>query len=148
MRRFLMVLALAISLMGCELLGYTGSGSRPGEQDGRSDEGIAFTTDAPEYALGETITLRLENATTQVLGYNLCSVQLQRSQGGAWTSAEVEPRVCTTELRALEPGATTTYEIAFGDVLPGDRYRFETTVERMESGTRPVIYTNTFVILD
>jgi hypothetical protein len=52
--------------------------------------------------------------------------------------------VCTSELRTLRPGDTATFTFRLGSGVPGGQYRVSTDIERMESGARGAIVSNTF----
>ncbi len=55
-------------------------------------------------------------------------------------------RVCTLELRTIESGRVATYPYQLpASVMPGT-YRFSTTVERMQSGTRTTLTSNEITV--
>ncbi len=95
-----------------------------------------------QVAQAATVTLALANGTTEPLGYNLCTSVLLASDG----SPVRGDRVCTMELRTLEPGNTATYPYELpASVGPGS-YRFSTSVERMRSGTRTAVTSNEITV--
>ncbi len=95
-----------------------------------------------QVARAATVTLALANGTSEPLGYNLCTSALLGSAG----SPVRTDRVCTMELRTLEPGNTATYPYELpASVGPGS-YRFSTSVERMRSGTRTAVTSNEITV--
>lgn len=97
-------------------------------------------TDRQHYAVGATMQLRLHNASSQPIGYNLCTAGLQRRDGGGWTAVQPDDRVCTMELRTLEPNAQTTYAYELPANLPAGEYRVIARLERMrEADMRGVV---------
>jgi oligopeptidase B len=109
------------------------------------ESSVTFSTQFPSYGPGAEVVLRLHNATAGDLGYNLCNSGLQRLEGGEWTSVP-EDRVCTMELRVMQPGLDATYTLRLPPALPAGQYRYVTTVEHMQSGERPSVHTNTFAV--
>ncbi len=82
---------------------------------------------------GDTATLILRNNSSVTLGYNLCPTALERKDGEMWQAIPSE-RMCTMELRMLEPGQEASYRYGLPtDLVAGD-YRFVTGVNRMPDG--------------
>ena len=102
---------------------------------------VTLSAAPPSAAAGATMTLTLANGLDQPIGYNLCTSGLVRNG----TSVQTD-RVCTMELRTLQPGARTTYGWELPDDLPDGSYRFTTGVERMTSGSRLVVSSNGFIV--
>lgn len=95
-----------------------------------------------EVAAGGTVTLMLSNGLPERLGYNLCTSALLASDG-----SEVRTdRVCTLELRTLEPGRSATYPYDLPESVRAGTYRLRTQVERMGSGTRTTLISNEFTV--
>lgn len=92
-------------------------------------------------AAGATMTLTLANGIDQPIGYNLCTSGLVRDGASVQTD-----RVCTMELRTLQPGARATYGWELPDDLAPGSYRFTAGVERMTSGSRLVVTSNGFTV--
>lgn len=86
------------------------------------------------------MTLRLANGTSEQIGYNLCTSQLQREVSGRWEPVESD-RICTMELRLLQPGGEDAFAIELEGVAAG-RYRFVTSVER--AGAMPELASEPF----
>jgi hypothetical protein len=89
------------------------------------------------------ITLR--NGSSEAAGYNLCSSTLQQRSGTEWTPVPSD-RVCTMELRTLEPGAEDTFTLNLPTDLASGDYRFSTGIERLSSGDRVDLATEPFVV--
>lgn len=103
---------------------------------------IAFTVSPDSIPQGGTLTLTLANQTSELLGYNLCTSALQTADGAAVPT----DRVCTMELRTVEPGRDATYDYEMPqDVAPG-RYRLTTNIQRMTSGIQTSAVTEPFEV--
>ena len=86
--------------------------------------GVTLTANlAPERSL----ELTLRNASAQSIGYNLCTSALERRNGDAWTAVKSR-RICTMELRTLEPGSEARYSFSIAD-LPSGEYRARARIE-------------------
>lgn len=91
--------------------------------------GVSLKTDRSAYAAGESITLRLINDGGLVVGYNLCSAQLQVQGERGWEPAPDSGRFCTMELRMLQSGESAEFAFSdLGSLEPGS-YRFAVRVE-------------------
>lgn len=116
----------------------------PGQQPVSGEPATAPTGDvslraSPErVSAGATVTLTLNNGSQGRLGYNLCTSVLQRAAG-----EEVRTdRVCTMELRILEPGRTATYSYDLPGTLEDGSYRFSASVDRMDDGAPTALTSN------
>lgn len=105
-------------------------------------DGISLAATPPAASPGSPMSLTLSNGSQQAIGYNLCTSQLQTVSG----SVVRTDRVCTLELRTLEPGRTTTYSYELPTGLPAGQYRFTTDVERMQTGGRTSVTSNAFQV--
>lgn len=104
-----------------------------------------LSTDRQSYSAGTTVSLRLKNSYRHALGYNLCQAVLERESGASWRAAEFEnDRVCTMELRLLQPGDSVVTSRRLDGRLAEGNYRFRTTVENMSTGSREPVTSNTF----
>lgn len=113
-----------------------------GQAPAEGTEDIAFTASPASVAQGGTLTLSLTNGTQQQLGYNLCTSAIVTDAGAAIQT----DRVCTMELRTLEPSRSATYAYELpGDLAPGS-YRMNTTVTRMQVGTQATVSTPSFEV--
>jgi hypothetical protein len=132
--RSTLLTVLACALMACQPHppegGPTEAARAAGEPDG------LLWTDRASYAPGSSATLFLRNAYDTQLGYNLCFSALERrTDAGAWEpSAVQEDRVCTAELRILEPGDTASFQLRIPPPLPAGEYRYRTRLEEMGAG--------------
>lgn len=92
---------------------------------------------------GGRVTLTLSNGADESAAYNLCTSALQRRAGGAWEPVP-EDRVCTMELRLLEPGAEATFTVDLPAGLPAGEYRYLTNVEMSAGGERMAVWSEPF----
>jgi hypothetical protein len=80
-------------------------------------------------APGDSLVLVLENASAEPIGYNLCASGLEQRAGDAWRAVR-EERVCTMELRMLEPGQQARFAFLPPPGLAPGEYRAVTAIER------------------
>ena len=96
-------------------------------------------------APGDSVALVLDNGSAEIVGYNLCTTTLDRRSGEAWEPVASD-RVCTMELRMLQPGQEARITLALpADLAPGE-YRAVTGVERMDAGERTGVATEPFQV--
>lgn len=107
---------------------------RPGE--------IRFSASPDQVTAGATVLLTLVNGTGAPLGYNLCTSTLQTAAGTEIRS----DRACTMDLRILDPDESTTYSFDVPGILEDGAYRFSTDLQRMDSGTRWAVTSNSIAI--
>lgn len=110
---------------------------------GASDVRLAVEPDVT--SPGDTVELTLSNDSAEAVGYNLCSSGLERASGGTWQPVPSD-RVCTMELRTLEPGTEASFAMELQEGLAAGEYRFSTTVERLDAGTRDVVSSAPFEV--
>lgn len=91
---------------------------------------------------GATMTLTLSNGSSEQIGYNLCTSALETRAGRAVPTG----RVCTMELRMLEPGRTADHRYQLPVNMAAGSYRFLTQVERSQSGRRSAVRSNSFEV--
>lgn len=103
---------------------------------------ISFSASPEKVDAGATVLLSLANGTGEPLGYNLCTSTLQSADGTEMRS----DRACTMELRILEPGGSTTYSFDLPGILEDGTYRFSTDLQRMNSGARAAVTSNSIEI--
>lgn len=94
--------------------------------------GASLRAEADAFLPGGEVRLVLENAAGDVLGYNLCTHALERSDGGQW-NALATPRACTMELRLLDPGVEASYDTILPEELEAGEYRFRIAVNFMDA---------------
>jgi len=94
--------------------------------------GASLRAEADPFIPGGGVRLVLENASGEVLGYNLCTHALERNDGVEWKALPVS-RVCTMELRLLNPGAEAGYDAILPEELSAGEYRFRVAVNFMDT---------------
>lgn len=94
---------------------------------------------------GDRVELVLGNGTSGTVGYNLCTSALERRAGGGWEAVPSE-RVCTMELRTLDPGGEDRYSLELPAGLDPGEYRFTTAVEDLDAGSRTDVASDPFVV--
>lgn len=103
---------------------------------------VAFTASPKDVAQGGTLNLTLANGSDQPLGYNLCTSAIETGAGAPVQS----DRVCTMELRTVEPGRSATYAFELPDDIAPGRYRLVTNIHFMQSGAQTSVRTGTFKV--
>lgn len=104
-----------------------------------------LTTERDSYGAGETAVVILTNTFGHAIGYNLCISALERQSNGRWQQSDLDrDRVCTTELRILQPGGRVTYSRLLNPALPAGEYRLRTTLENLEARSREPVVSTTF----
>ena len=91
---------------------------------------------------GSTMTLTLANSANYTVGYNLCTSAIETASGSAVPSN----RVCTMELRTLQPGRSANYSFELPADLGDGTYRFSTGAQNIDAGTRAVVKSNQFTV--
>jgi hypothetical protein len=134
--RLIIALLFATIAIGCST--PAPPGSVPGV-----DLQISPSSPAP----GEEVTLTLTNSTAGAIGYNLCASALTREVGVEWQPVPSD-RVCTMELRTLEPAQLDSFSFDLMSDLPGGVYRFQTNIEDLEAGTRQEVATPIFLVAE
>jgi len=128
------VLASAIALLPWAC-GPLGSGSSPD---------VRLSVQPTALPAGDSITLVLSNRSSGMLGYNLCTSELERRMGAEEWRAVPSDRVCTMELRTLAAGEDARYRLDLPSGLAPGEYRFLTAVERLEAGERGSVRSDVF----
>lgn len=103
---------------------------------------VTFSAAPSRVAAGATMNLTLSNGSRQQVGYNLCTSAIETSAGRSVPT----DRICTLELRTLNPGQRATYSYELPDRLSAGNYRFSTGIEWMDAGTRTVVRSNGFEV--
>lgn len=106
---------------------------------------IIFTAAPATVAAGDTITLTLENDALEQIGFNLCASSLERQTADSWEAVQTD-LVCTMELRTLDTGAQANYRAALPTALAPGRYRYTTSVEAMQAGSRHAVSSTVFTV--
>lgn len=115
-----------------------GNGAQAPEPSGQ----VALLAAPARTTGGSTMTLTLTNGSSGQIGYNLCTSALQTSAGVDVPTS----RVCTMELRTLEPGRSADYRYELPVNMADGSYRFLTQVEWMQSGRRSGVASNSFTV--
>ena len=99
---------------------------------------VSLSASPSRTAAGSTVTLTLSNSANYTVGYNLCTSAIETA-GGANVPTD---RVCTMELRTLQPGRSANYGFELPANLADGRYRFSSGAENMDAGTRAGVKSN------
>lgn len=126
-------LFLALLLTAC------GTASQPGAAPGEA--ALAISPERPQP--GQSLTLMLTNRSTDGIGYNLCTSELVREEASGWVPVPTD-RICTMELRLLNPEEEATFDLDLPPDLPPGTYRFETRVELTGTGGMDTLSTPPF----
>lgn len=151
MRTFTAMLMIAIAAAcqsGSEGGADAGAEGRPPAPDVTPEppaSDVVLRVEPDRTAPGETVELVLHNGSQGGIGYNLCTSALERRVGEGWEPVPSD-RVCTMELRMLEPGQDARYPLELPQDLAAGTYRASTNVERMETGAREGVTSNTFEV--
>jgi hypothetical protein len=114
----------------------------PANLAGEPAGGVELSALPAETRANSTVTLTLSNGSDEQVGYNLCTSALESAAG-----REVPTnRVCTMELRTLEPGRTATYGYRLPVNMLDGSYRFASQVHRMESGEIVTVRSSGFTV--
>lgn len=114
------------------------NGTAPGEPSGP----VTLSAAPAQVAQGATMTLTLTNGSSEQIGYNLCTSDLQTAAGRPVPTGIV----CTMELRTLKPGGNADYRYELPVNMVAGSYRFLTQVEWMQSGRRSGVRSNSFEV--
>lgn len=114
-------------------------------QSGSPAADVTLTVTPETASAGDSISLTLANPATEQIGYNLCASSLERQSADSWNAVPTDI-VCTMELRTLDPGAQADYRTALPATLAPGRYRYTTTVELMQTGSRHAVTSNAFTV--
>jgi len=104
-------------------------------QSGAELQGVRLGVAPASVAAGGTVVLTLTNGSAEAVGYNLCTGTLERREGDDWRPIPSD-RVCTMELRTLEPGRQDTFRLQLPAGITAGEYRFRTAVELPTPGER------------
>ncbi len=117
----------------------------PSLQAGGAGSAVRLDIEPDRAAPGDSVLLMLTNGSPHAIGYNLCSSGLEAREGDGWNPVP-SSRVCTMELRTLEPDETTSYRFDLPAGLAPGEYRFTTTTERLDAGDRIGIRSPPFTV--
>ena len=121
------------------LLGVAVAACGPSMQGGGSVNNVSL--EAAPTAARDSIVLTLTNGSGQQVGYNLCPTAVEQRVDTGWQTVPND-RVCTMELRTLEPGANATYTTTLPAGTTAGDYRFAAGVEIPLGGERRTVSSN------
>lgn len=127
------IVAPLIGLFACA------PGATPGEEQ------ITFTASPVVVPAGDSVTVTLATTLEGGVGYNLCSSALERQSGYDWQVVPAD-RVCTMELRTLQPGEEATFTFHLPVTLEPGEYRYHSRVEALTVGEMRDIRTEPFTV--
>jgi hypothetical protein len=112
-------------------------------------DGVELAVRAAPVRAGDTLWAELRNAGTGTVGYNLCSLEVERMEVSGWRP--VEPNFtlgpCLDRLYTLEPGETApTFRVLPAGMAAGS-YRLSTVVwAGVGMDTRGTVRTRPFTV--
>jgi hypothetical protein len=98
---------------------------------------VTVTPDRTAYAPGADVSLRIENKSDMLLGYNACTRRVEKESGSEWIEIAEPDRVCTMELRLLAARATVTETTELPSSLASGRYRLVLSLSPEPSAGEP-----------
>lgn len=128
------------------LLCACASSPEPSPEPSSADVALELEVEPEEVAAGDSITLELDNESSESVSYNLCSSGLEREAGGAWEDVQSN-RVCTRELRILPPGEEARYTLQLPDELSPGTYRVYTGVHLNDTDRSTQLRSESFLVL-
>jgi hypothetical protein len=108
-----------------------------------AEPGLSMSASPTTVSPGGSVTLTLSNQTAWPVGYNLCTSALQREAAGSW-QAVPEDRICTMELRMLDPGGRSQLELQLPPTLEPGQYRYTANIE--DRGSMEEVSTEPFTV--
>lgn len=88
--------------------------------------------------------VRLVNASSESLTYNLCRASVERKTANGWQAVK-QRRDCTTKTYRLAPTEVTLHELPLPATIRPGTYRVSASVELAESGRR-TMHTSAFAV--
>lgn len=113
--------ATLLALAACAAPSANGGAAAP--SDSAVQAPVTVTVDRATYAAGAEVTLRIENRSDERFGYNACTRTVEREAGAGWISIPEPDRVCTMEIRFLDPRSSVTERTELPRALERGRYR-------------------------
>jgi hypothetical protein len=105
--------------------------------------GVRLGVEPQALAAGDTLVVVLSNDSSSAVFYNLCHSVLERKSGEKWEQVPSD-RICTMELRTLEPGKQVRYPLQVPPSTPPGEYRYATRIEDIGSGAHEIVRTTPF----
>jgi hypothetical protein len=114
---------------------------------------VSLTTDATEYQPGATVQLVLQNHGIREVGYNLCTVRLERREDISWTYTPHlgEAEACPLMLQTLRAGAQAHGTLRLPVEPRAGELRFVHDVDTLRTDSqgrsvRELVTSNTFLV--
>lgn len=101
---------------------------------------VSLAVSPTQVAPGGTVMLTLNNASDHKLGYNLCTSTIETGSGVPVTT----DKICTMELRIVDPGKTAEFGYALPQTLGAGTYRFAAQVTHMPGDKSSLVRSNDF----
>jgi hypothetical protein len=116
-----LVVALSCALVACQ--------ATPRADTTVPTADVSLTLDRTSYTAGATATMRIRNSTNDTFGFNACSSRtIERQNGSSWTPHSEPDRMCTMELRLLQPKETQSAATDLPSNLTPGTYRMVLTL--------------------
>jgi uncharacterized protein YijF (DUF1287 family) len=99
---------------------------------------VSLSTDATEYQPGDTVQLVLQNEGLREVGYNLCTVRLERREDSGWTHTPHlgEDEACPLILHTLGVGAQAQGTLRLPVELQAGEYRIAHDVDTLRTDSQ------------
>ena len=90
---------------------------------------VSVTLDKAAYTAGATVAMTVKSQSRDTLGYNQCSSRVvERQEASSWVQVPEPDRMCTMELRLLNPNETQTAKTDLPATLVSGNYRLVLTL--------------------
>jgi hypothetical protein len=110
-----------------------------------ADGPVTLAVEPRSLSPGDSLTLVLKNDSPGAIFYNLCPSVLERRARESWERVPSE-RMCTLELRRLQPGQEVRYPLQLPpSVAPGE-YRYAARIEDLRNGTHAIVRSGMFLV--
>jgi hypothetical protein len=112
--------------------GYPHGGDlQPGYSLLSEGSGIALVAEADAFEPGEPVLLKLENHSSENIGFNLCFHALEHRVDDQWV-LDPSMATCTMHLDVAGPGQTAEYPTTLSSELEAGEYRFRIALYLMD----------------
>jgi hypothetical protein len=108
-------------------------------------DGVALAVSPSESSPGDSVTVTLTTTRERGVGYNLCAGTLEHRTGDTWQPLPPN-RVCTMELRILQPGDEASFTLALEPSLGPGEYRYHVSVEQMDGTGMTAVRSDPFTV--
>ena len=108
------------------LLGCSSPLANDAESRAAAEYSLRMDPAKASYERDEVATLRLENRSSEDLGYGVCALSVERRAGSTWRHHSPEPGMCIGILYVVASGEHVGFDADFSALEPGVyRYRME-----------------------